>query len=143
MAPQHSASLDELLDCAQGYAEFAMRKIGHVLPALLAESPVGSIIHFIPDNLKDERAKNNFANAARLICIGYNVTSAVLVLEAWMKIAKPGEKLDRTEPPSEAFAHWQRRDRETTQSVPGTPALGHAAPVLRPEGERSHHGRFQ
>ena len=49
------------------------------------------------------RAKDNFANTARLICLGYKVTAALLVLEAWMKVAKPGETLDMTEPPSEAF----------------------------------------
>lgn len=94
--------MDKLLAQAQGYAEFAMRNIGHFPPALLAESPTGPI-HFIPDSLKDERAKDNFANTARLICVGYEVTAAVLVLEAWMKMAKPGETLDMTEPPSEAF----------------------------------------
>ena len=102
MPPQRSASLDALLDCAQGYAEYAMRNIGHVPPALLAESPVGSI-HFMPDSLEDERSKNTFANTARLICVGYGVTAAVLVVEAWMKVAKPGERLDPTERPSEAF----------------------------------------
>ncbi len=101
--PQHQqAQLDELLALAQGYAEFAMRNIGHVPPSLLADSPTG-LIHFVPKNLKDERAKDNFANTARLICVGYEVTAAVLVLEAWMKMAKPGETLDMTEPPSEAF----------------------------------------
>ncbi len=49
------------------------------------------------------RAKDNFANTARLICIGYEVTATVLVLEAWIKVARPGEHLDMTEPPSEAF----------------------------------------
>ena len=34
---------------------------------------------------------------------GFEVTAAVLVLEAWMKTARPGETLDMTEPPSEAF----------------------------------------
>ena len=67
-----------------------------------AEEPTG-VIQFVPDSLMDVRAKNNFANTARLICLGYEVTAAVLVLEAWMKIAKPGETLDMTEPPSEAF----------------------------------------
>jgi hypothetical protein len=101
--PQHQpAPLDELLRLAQGYAEFAMRNIGHVPPALLANSPTG-LIHFVPNNLKDARAKDNFANMARLICVGYEATAAVLVLEAWIKIAKPGETLDMTEPPSEAF----------------------------------------
>jgi hypothetical protein len=35
--------------------------------------------------------------------VGYEATAAVLVLEAWIKIAKPGETLDMSEPPSEAF----------------------------------------
>ena len=34
---------------------------------------------------------------------GYEVTAAVLVLKAWMKMAKPSETLDMTEAPSEAF----------------------------------------
>ena len=101
--PQHQAvPLDKLLALAQGYAEFSMRNIGHVPPALLADSLTG-VIQFVPDSLKDVRAKDNFANTARLICLGYEVTAAVLVLEAWMKMAKPGETLDMTEPPSEAF----------------------------------------
>jgi hypothetical protein len=100
---QHQPTpLDKLLALAQGYAEFSMRNIGHVPPALLADSPTG-VIQFGPDSLKDVRAKDNFANTARLICLGYEVTAAVLVLEAWMKVAKPGETLDMTEPPSEAF----------------------------------------
>jgi hypothetical protein len=79
-----------------------MRNIGRVPPALLADSPSG-FIQFVPASLKDVRAKDNFANTARLICIGYEVTAAVLVLEAWIKVARPGEPLDLTEPPSEAF----------------------------------------
>ena len=87
IVPQHQqALLDELLALAQGYAEFAMRNLGHVPPALLANSPTG-LSHFVPKNLKDERAKDQFANTARLICVGYEATAAVLVLEAWMKLA--------------------------------------------------------
>lgn len=78
--------LDQLLALAQGYAEFSMRNLGHVPPALLANSPTG-LSHFVPKNLKDERAKDQFANTARLICVGYEATAAVLVLEAWMKLA--------------------------------------------------------
>jgi hypothetical protein len=79
-----------------------MRNLGHVPPALLADSPTG-FIHFVPASFKDERAKDQFANTARLICLGYEVTAAVMVLEAWIKMAKPGETLDMSEPPSEAF----------------------------------------
>ena len=95
-------TLDDLLAYAEGYAEFSMRKLGRVPPSLLAISPMGSI-HFMPANLKDVRAKDNFANTARLICLAYGATAAVIVLEAWMRTAKPGENLDSTEPPSEAF----------------------------------------
>ena len=99
--PQETA-LDKLLAYAEGYAEFSMRKLGRVPPSLLAISPKGSF-HFIPANLKDVRAKNNFSNTARLICLAYGVTAVVIILEAWMKTAKPGETLDTTEPPSEAL----------------------------------------
>jgi hypothetical protein len=101
IVPQHPpALLDKLLALAQGYAEYAMRNIGHVPPALLVDSPSG-FIQFVPASLKDVRAKDNFANTARLICIGYEVTAAVLVLEAWMKMASPGETVDMSEPPSQ------------------------------------------
>ena len=94
IVPQHHpAPLDQLLALAQGYAEFAMRNLGHVPPALLADTPKG-VIQFIPHSLKDVRAKENFANTARLICVGYGVTATVLVLEAWIKMAKPGETVD-------------------------------------------------
>jgi len=102
MSKHPSEALDRLLARARGYAEFSMRNLGHVPPALLADSPTG-FIQFVPDSFKDVRAKDSFANAARLICVGYEVTAAVLVLEAWIKVARPGETLDMTEPPSEAF----------------------------------------
>ena len=101
-----------------------MRNSGHVAPALLAQSPAG-LIHFTPDSLKDERAKDNFANIARLICIGYEVTAAVLVLEAWMRKAKPGETLDVTERPSEAL------DRQEVVVLTGE-TVGHGQQRLLP-----------
>jgi hypothetical protein len=94
--------LDELMTRAEGYADFSMRQIGRVPPALLAKSPDG-LLHFTPTSLADERAKNHFANTARLICVAYRAAAAVLVIESWMKLAKPGESLDPTEPPSEAL----------------------------------------
>jgi hypothetical protein len=75
---------------AEGYADHAMRQIGHVPPALLAKCPDGLLL-FTPNSLADERAKNDFANTARLICVAYSVTATVLVVESWMKLAKPGD----------------------------------------------------
>jgi len=37
------------------------------------------------------------------MCIAHAATACVMALEAWAKFAKPGEKFDETEPPSEAF----------------------------------------
>ena len=58
---------------------------------------------FVPEAMGDERAKQNFANTARLICVAYDATAVVLVLESWMKVATPGEPLDPKERPSEAI----------------------------------------
>src|SRR5213594_4134384 len=101
-APSATESLDELLARAERYAGFAMRQFGRVPPTLLALSPCGSLC-FMPESLADERAKTDFANTARLICIAHGATAAVLIAEAWMRAAPPGGSLDLTEPPSEAF----------------------------------------
>jgi hypothetical protein len=37
------------------------------------------------------------------MCIAHAASACVMTLEAWAKFAKPGEKLDLTEAPSEAF----------------------------------------
>ena len=58
---------------------------------------------FVPTSLVDSDEKDAFANTARLVCIAHVATISVMALEAWMKIASPGEKMDMTEPPSEAF----------------------------------------
>ena len=47
--------------------------------------------------------KDAFATTARLVCIAHAATVSVMALEAWMKTATPGEELDMTESPSEAF----------------------------------------
>ena len=49
------------------------------------------------------KAKDGFANHARLGCIARTATVCVMTLESWMKSAKPGETFDLTEPPSKAF----------------------------------------
>jgi hypothetical protein len=95
-------SLDDLLVNAEHYANFSMRNMGRMPPTLFLIGANGSFM-FIPDNLADEHAKDDFATTARLMCIAHAATAAVMALEAWMKCAKPGEKLDMTEPPSEAF----------------------------------------
>lgn len=58
---------------------------------------------FMPESLADAAAKDEFATTARLMCIAQAATACVMALEAWVTFAVPGEKLDETEPPSEAF----------------------------------------
>lgn len=64
--PPPPQSLDALLARAEDFALFSMRSGGKVPPALLALGPAGPLF-FIPTNLADERAKDNFAHTARLI----------------------------------------------------------------------------
>jgi len=58
---------------------------------------------FVPASLVDADEKDAFATTARLVCIANAATVSVMALEAWMKSATSGEKMDMTEPPSEAF----------------------------------------
>ena len=79
-----------------------MRNTGRVIPALFLIGPDGPLM-FVPESLADEHAKDDFATQARLMCIAHAATARVMTLEAWAKFAKPGEKFDLTEAPSEAF----------------------------------------
>lgn len=95
-------NLDDLLAQAEHYANYCMRGTGLVTPALFLIGPDGPLM-FAPESLADERSKDDFATQARLMCIAHAATACVLTLEAWAKFAKPGEKFDMTEAPSEAF----------------------------------------
>ena len=68
-----------------------------------ADGSADGPLMFMPESLEDAAAKDDFATNARLMCIAHGATACVMTLEAWMKSATPGEKLDMTEPPSEAF----------------------------------------
>jgi hypothetical protein len=100
--PLVSSSLDALLARAEDLALFSMRVRGSVAPALLAVSAGGPIC-FIPSSLKDERAKDKFANIARLVGVTQAATVAVMMVEAWIKTAWSDGTLDRTVPPSESL----------------------------------------
>jgi len=100
--PKKLETLDDLLAQAEHYANYCMRGTGRVTPALFLIGPDGPLM-FSPESLADEHAKDNFADQARLMCIAHAATACVMTLEAWAKFAKPGEKFDLTEAPSEAF----------------------------------------
>ena len=79
-----------------------MRNSGKMAPTLFLIGADGPLM-FVPASLTDENEKDAFATTARLVCIAHAATACVMALEAWMKTATPGEKMDMTEPPSEAF----------------------------------------
>jgi hypothetical protein len=79
-----------------------MRSTGPVPPTLFLIGEEGAAT-FIPDNFDNEESKDDFVMTARMICIAHGATACVMVLEAWVKFAQSGEKMDETEPPSEAF----------------------------------------
>jgi len=101
-SPRQLQTLDDLLTQAEHYADYSLRNMGRVPPTLFLIGADGPVM-FIPENLADEGEKDDFATTARLMCIAHAATATVMTLEAWMKAATPGEKLDLTEPPSEAF----------------------------------------
>ena len=103
MPPSPPQTLDDLIAQSAHYAEFSMRKFSRLTPALFLIGADGQLLMFVPDNLADDAAKDDFATTARLVCIAHGATACVMVLEAWAKFATPGEKLDVSEPPSEAF----------------------------------------
>lgn len=71
-------------------------------PTLIAVGPSGSVF-FVPSKMVDERAKDKFVAAARLVCVAHAATAAVIILEAWMKVAAADGSLDLSVPPSEAL----------------------------------------
>jgi hypothetical protein len=100
--PRQLKTLDDLLAQAEHYANYSMRNMGRVPPTLFLIGADGPVM-FIPQNMADDRAKDDFATTARLMCIAHAASACVMTLEAWAKFATPGEKLDLTEAPSEAF----------------------------------------
>ena len=100
--PAQLVTLDDLLAQAEHYAGFCMRNSGKMAPTLFMIGADGPLM-FVPASLADGNEKDAFATTARLMCIAHAATVAVMALEAWMKTATPGEQLDMTEPPSEAF----------------------------------------
>jgi hypothetical protein len=96
-------TLDDLLANARHYAEYCMRGTGNLPPTLFLVGSDGKQVMFIPDNLADVEAKDNFAQMSKLMAVATGATLAVMVLEAWIKTGEVGDTMDMTEPPSEAF----------------------------------------
>ena len=130
--PRQLKTLDDLLAQAEHYANYSMRNMGRVPPTLFLIGADGPVL-FIPENMADDRAKDDFATTARLMCIAHAASACVMTLEAWAKFATPGEKLDLTEAPSEAF------DRREVVVLMGESRDGQKQkflPIIRSDNEK-------
>jgi len=89
-----------------------MANAGSVPPTLMALTPSGTMM-YVPQNLSDGEAKDQFANTARLIAVGYNASAVAMILESWARFAKSSrEPLENADvPPS------QSPDREEVVAV--------------------------
>lgn len=132
-APAQLKTLDDLMIAAGDYAEFCLRNSGRMASTLFLIGIEGPMM-FLPPPLAGEEEKDNFANAARLMCLAYNVTASVIAMEAWLKTAKPGEQLDVNVLPSEAM------DRQEVVALMGEERGGHRHQFLKIL--RSDNGRF-
>ncbi|MHB8523247.1 MAG: hypothetical protein ACYDH9_21180 [Limisphaerales bacterium] len=131
--PRRLETLDDLFAQAAHYAEFCLRNSGRMAPTLFLIGADG-LLMFVPGSLANETEKDDFATTARLICLAQAATVVVMALESWLKTATPGEKLDLTEPPSEAF------DRQEVIALMGESRDGQKAkflPIIR-----SGNGKF-
>jgi len=125
--PFKHETLGDLFARAEHYANFAMRNIGHLPPALFLLGEHG-LEMVLAENLKDEQAKDDFALQARLTCVAHGATASVMVLEAWATFAKPDQPLDLTTPPSEAF---DRREFVVVMGESRTGCEQRMLPIIR------------
>lgn len=122
-APDKLETLADLLAQAEHYAWFCMKNSGHMAPTLFLIGEKGPLM-FCPQSLQNIEEKDAFATAARLLCIAQDASAMVIAMEAWMKIATPGEPLDTAEPPSEAI------DRQEVITLMGESRSGQNQKIL-------------
>jgi hypothetical protein len=99
--PAATARLEALAYQARDYALHMMRTTGSVPPTVIADTKDG-FIFCMPSGMPDEAAKDRFAEVARLLAVAHAASAIVMVVEAWVRLAKPGAHLDTQTPPSQS-----------------------------------------
>ena len=93
-------TLSNLVAQAEIFAKQAIMKFGGVPPTLFIQTLAGQKV-FSPGALSDVGSKEQFAAAAKLMCIAHGATATVFVAEGWTRFAKKGQTLDLTKMPSQ------------------------------------------
>ena len=99
--PHETGILDSLGRQAADYALHMMRTAGSVPPTIIADTAEGYVF-CTPVAMADEKAKDQFANVARLLAVAYGARALVMVVEAWVRVASRDSGIDPATPPSEA-----------------------------------------
>ena len=77
-------TLDDLLANARHYAEYCMRGTGNLPPTLFLIGGDGKQVMFMPQNMADVQAKDDFATQSKLMALATGATVAVMALQAWV-----------------------------------------------------------
>ncbi|MGB6220250.1 hypothetical protein [Haloferula sp.] len=123
--------LKALADQAFDYARHMMRTSGSVPPTVIADTDEGYVF-CMPSNLADEAAKDNFAEVAKKLTVAWNAQALVIVVEAWVKFARPDGKLDMDIPPSQSV---DRKEVVALMLEDRSRSATSLAPIIRDDSE--------
>jgi hypothetical protein len=93
--------LESLIQQACHYAEWNLREYGQVPPSAMALTKEG-IFLMTPPKLGSESEKDKFADAARMLAVGYRADAICMILESWAVFAKTPEQDITNCPPSQS-----------------------------------------
>lgn len=121
------------MEHAKNYVSLAMKVTGACPPTLFMQGIEGKAA-YSPSKFTDERAKDQFAETARLMCLAQGAKATVFVSEAWLRMATEDEMLDLSRPPS------QYPDRQEVMIMMGESRNGNMHKIL--PIIRSDNGQF-
>ena len=79
------ANLDGLLAFGERWSHFAMHECGSVPPSLLLSIQDGNFAYHTNEGFKNGADKDKFEENIRIICMAYNPTAIITILESWIK----------------------------------------------------------
>jgi hypothetical protein len=83
-------SLDSLEEEARRFALHCLRTSGRLAATLLLVTEKG-LVAFVPNSMRDEQAKDQFANECRLVAIATQARMCAMVMETWVASVLPGD----------------------------------------------------
>ena len=125
--PHDAGILDALGRQAADYALHMMLTAGSVPPTVIADTAEGYVF-CTPGAMADDKAKDQFANLARLLAVAYGARALVMVVEEWVRVASRDSGVDPATPPSEVP---DRKEVVVVISEDGTRSSNRFLPIQR------------